>query len=190
MRASAAQSIVQSGRLNSLDFYNRLPSGNYESNVRKEEKSTLFYDRLGIVDSTKIDLEKLGHKIRFLRQGKGWTLSDLAAKTGLSKAYISDLENGSSGKPNIQYIFALAQALGTTLDELLHDTTAKPLARPKRSSDLPSGLAELQQELNLSDEDVERLATVNFRGHRPRDKEGWRFLLETLQMLSQRKLQK
>ena len=39
-------------------------------------------------------------------------------------------------------------------------------------------------------DDVERLATVNFRGHRPRDKEGWRFLLETLQMLSQRKLQK
>jgi len=142
------------------------------------------------MEPSKIDLEKLGHKIRFLRQGRGWTLADLAAKTGLSKAYISDLENGSSGKPNIQYIFALAQALGTTLDELLHDTTAKPLTRHKKSSDLPSGLAELQQELNLSDEDVERLATVNFRGHRPRDKEGWRFLLETLQMLSQRKLQK
>ena len=97
------------------------------------------------MEPSKIDLEKLGHKIRFLRQGKGWTLADLAAKTGLSKAYISDLENGSSGKPNIQYIFGLAQALGTTLDELLHDTTAKPLARPKKGSELPSGLAELQQ---------------------------------------------
>lgn len=115
------------------------------------------------MESPKIDLEKLGHKIRFLRQGKAWTLADLAAKTGLSKAYISDLENGSSGKPNIQYIYALVQALDTTLDGLLHDTTARPASRPKKTSDLPSGLAELQRELDLSDEDVERLATVNFR---------------------------
>jgi transcriptional regulator with XRE-family HTH domain len=142
------------------------------------------------MEQAKIDLAKLGHKIRFLRQGKGWTLVDLAGKTGLSKAYISDLENGSAGKPNIQYIFSAAQALGTTLDELLHDVTSKPMSRPKHSSELPPGLSELQQELSLSDEDVERLAKVNFRGHRPRDKEGWRFLLETLQMLSQRKLQK
>ena len=152
--------------------------------------STLFYDWLEIMEPPKIDLEKLGHKIRFLRQGKGWTLLDLASKTGLSKAYISDLENGSAGKPNIQYIFGIAQALGTTLDELLHDVTSKPLTKAKNPRELPPGLSELQQELNLSNEDVERLAKVNFRGHRPRDKEGWRFLLETLQMLSQRKLQK
>jgi hypothetical protein len=45
----------------------------------------------------------------------------------------------------------------------------------------------LQQEMKLTDEDVEMLATVNFRGYRPTDKEGWRFLLETIHMLSARK---
>jgi transcriptional regulator with XRE-family HTH domain len=142
------------------------------------------------MDIPKIDLAKLGHRVRELRLGKGWTLTDLAQHSGVSKAYISDLENGVAGKPNIQYIFAIAKALGVTLDELLHDTERTAAPTKKQKMDLPPGLAELQEELALSDDDVQRLATVNFRGHRPRDKEGWRFLLETLQMLSQRKLQK
>jgi transcriptional regulator with XRE-family HTH domain len=135
-----------------------------------------------------IDFKKLGHTIRFLRQGKGWTLTDLAGKSGLSKAYLSDLENGLAGKPNIQYVFAVARALDTTLDRLLRDA-APPLRAPKAesNSDLPPGLAELKKEMGLSDEDTEILATVNFRGNRPRDKEGWRYLLETLRMLSQRR---
>jgi len=135
-----------------------------------------------------IDFKKLGHTIRFLRQGKGWTLTDLAEKSGLSKAYLSDLENGVAGKPNIQYVFVVARALDTTLDRLLRD--AAPPVRPSKSgptSELPPGLAELKAELGLSEEDVEMLATVNFRGNRPRDKEGWRYLLETLRMLSQRR---
>lgn len=135
-----------------------------------------------------IDFKKLGHTIRFLRQGKGWTLTDLAAKSGLSKAYLSDLENGVAGKPNIQYVYVVARALDTTLDRLLRD--AAPLIDPPKphpSPELPPGLAGLKAEMNLSDEDVEMLATVSFRGNRPQDKEGWRYLLETLRMLSQRR---
>jgi len=139
----------------------------------------------------KIDLARLGHKIRELRLGRGLTLNDLAEKSGVSKAYISDLENGNAGKPNIQYMYAIATSLGITLDELLNDVASGPAPKTrKQRTELPPGLLELQKDLDLSDEDVERLAAVNFRGHRPRDKEGWRFLLETLQMLSQRKLQK
>ena len=44
------------------------------------------------MDSKTIDLTKLGHRIRFLRQGKGWSLADLAKECGLSKAYLSDLK--------------------------------------------------------------------------------------------------
>ena len=82
-------------------------------------------------------------------------------------------------------------ALDATLDELLNYGTdaPRPTAR-QRKVDLPLGLTELKHELNLSDDDVEMLAGVNFRGHRPRDKEGWRYLLETLRMLSQRKLER
>jgi transcriptional regulator with XRE-family HTH domain len=138
-------------------------------------------------DNLKIDLEKLGSSVRSLRLGKGWSLSDLADASGVSKAYISDLENGVAGKPNIQYVYAITMALDVTIDDLLGQAAprlTKKLTRKKH--DLPQGLLELQEEAGLTDEDVQMLAEINFRGHRPRDKEGWRFLLETLRMLSQR----
>ena len=92
------------------------------------------------MENTRLDLEKLGHKVRFYRQGKGWTITALAEKSGVSKAYISDLENGVAGKPNIQYVFAIAVALEVTLDELLED--AKPSGKIKShkdSEELPPG---------------------------------------------------
>jgi transcriptional regulator with XRE-family HTH domain len=140
------------------------------------------------MESRNIDLLKLGHRIRFLRNGKGWSLSQLAKESGLSKAYISDLENGSAGKPNIQYIYAVAVALGVTLSELLEEgvTQTEGTRTRRKESDLPSGLREVQLELNLSEDDVEKLAQINFRGNRPRDKEAWRYLIETLKMLGKR----
>lgn len=145
------------------------------------------------MENSAIDLKRLGENVRFRRQGKGWTLNDLAEKSGISKAYISDLENGAAGKPNIQYVFAIASALGVTLDELLDNAAPKQVdsSRKKRSADdLPPGLKELQMEMNLSESEVEMLAQVNFRGNRPKDMEGWRFLLEAIKMLSQRTAQR
>jgi len=135
-----------------------------------------------------IHLKKLGENIRFLRNGKAWTLADLARESGISKAYISDLENGSAGKPNIQYIYSVACSLGVTLDQLIdeavEDASSERIAAAA-AADLPAGLAELKEELNLTEADVERLATIQFRGKRPRDKEGWRYLINTLNMLGQ-----
>lgn len=135
-----------------------------------------------------IDLKRLGHAVRFRRQGKGWGLAELSTQSAVSKAYISDLENGVAGKPNIQYLYSIATALDVTLDDLVNGAVDKPMTSVTgHARQLPLGLAELKEELALSDEDVEMLASVNFRGHRPRDKEGWRYLLETLRMLSRRK---
>jgi transcriptional regulator with XRE-family HTH domain len=145
------------------------------------------------VENSAIDLKRLGENVRFRRQGKGWTLNDLAEKSGIGKAYISDLENGAAGKPNIQYVFAIANALGVTLDELLDNAAPRQVdsSRKKRlAEDLPPGLKELQMEMNLSESEVEMLAQVNFRGNRPKDMEGWRFLLEAIKMLSQRTAQR
>lgn len=152
-------------------------------------ESTQIRNGLYIVNT--IDLTRLGHTIRFLRQGRGWTLADLAERCGVSKAYISDLENGSAGKPNIQYVFSVANALETTLDRLLDQAVPGRIkAESTPAVSVPPGLAELKKQMDLSDDDVERLSSINFRGHRPRDIEGWRYLLETLRMLGQRRTEK
>jgi transcriptional regulator with XRE-family HTH domain len=143
-----------------------------------------------MADDRTLDLVKLGQRIRFLRQGKGWSLADLAGKAEVSKAYLSDLENAAAGKPNIQYVFSIGLALGVTLNELLEDATPSARQKRRRGEDLPPGLADLQAELKLSDDEVDTLARVNFRGNRPKDLEGWRFLLEALKMLGQRNSQR
>lgn len=144
-----------------------------------------------MADEKGLDLIQLGQTIRSLRTGNGWSLAQLAEESGVSKAYLSDLENGSAGRPNIQYVYSVATALQVTLDDLLGDSKPKAHRREKRPErELPKDLLELQQELGLTDEDVEMLAYVNFRGHRPRDKDGWRFLLQALRMVSQRSNQK
>jgi hypothetical protein len=86
--------------------------------------------------------------------------------------------------------------VGVTLDDLLREAVPNE-RRSKRSAaeDLPPGLAELQRELALTSEplseaDVETLAQVNFRGNRPRDKEGWRFVLQAIRMAGERNRQK
>ncbi|HYM00390.1 MAG TPA: helix-turn-helix transcriptional regulator, partial [Blastocatellia bacterium] len=113
------------------------------------------------MDKARIDLGKLGHKVRFYRQGRGWTIATLAEKSGVSKAYISDLENGVAGKPNIQYVYGIAVALEVTLDELLEDAKPSSKYRPRKDGEeLPPGLATLQQELKLSDAEVESLAQI------------------------------
>ena len=147
--------------------------------------SSKIHNRLHMPNE--IDWLRLGHEIRFRRQGKGWALAELSARSGVSKAYISDLENGVAGKPNVQYLYTIAVALDATLDELINGAVDDaPTPQTKRPVQLPPGLAELRDEFSLSDEDVQMLASVNFRGHRPRDREGWRYLLETLRMLSRR----
>ena len=91
-----------------------------------------------IVENSNIDLKRLGENVRFRRQGKGWALNDLAEKSGIGKAYISDLENGVAGKPNIQYVFAIASALGVTLDELLDDAAPKQIRFSQEETKLRS----------------------------------------------------
>jgi len=134
-----------------------------------------------------IDFKKLGHEVRFLRQGKDWTLADLAERSGVSKAYISDLENGVAGKPNVQYVYSVARALDATIDRLIKGAVSPGDREPKARKDpLPPGLKELQAEMDLSPDEVEMLAGIHFRGRRPKDKDGWRYLVETLSMLGER----
>ena len=135
-----------------------------------------------------IDLLLLGQNVRFLRQGKGWTLADLSEASGVGKAYISDLENGVAGKPNIQYVFSIARALGVTLDQLI---SGGPKPQPDNEQQgepfvLPPGLAQLQKEMKLTDKETQMLAQVNFRGNRPKNVDGWRFLYQTIQLLGER----
>ena len=136
-----------------------------------------------------IDLRRLGENIRYVRQGKNWALSDLAERSGVSKPYISDLENGEGGRPNIQYVYKIAVALDTTIDGLVNrslrsNSKQKPVERSNEP--LPPGLEEFARRDKLGAEEVEMLAKLNFRGNRPKDVDAWKLIYDIIKIASRR----
>ncbi len=135
-----------------------------------------------------IDLKRLGENIRYLRQGKNWSLAQLADKSGVSKAYISDLENGAGGRPNIQYLYRIAVALETTIDTLVNQSVRSSQKKTSKSTrtdeSLPPGLEEFARHEKLDPEQIDMLAKLNFRGNRPKDAEAWKFIYEAIRIAS------
>jgi transcriptional regulator with XRE-family HTH domain len=61
---------------------------------------------------------RLGRAIRGLRRDRGLTLVQVAAASGLSQPFLSQLELGRT-RPSMRSLFRIAQALGTTQQTLL-----------------------------------------------------------------------
>lgn len=60
----------------------------------------------------------MGAEVRLARKALGWTLDNLASEAGVSKGYISQLENGLRN-PSVEKLMGLARTLGTTVSCLL-----------------------------------------------------------------------
>jgi len=52
----------------------------------------------------------VGENLKRLRKQAGLSLDDVAYNTGLSKAYLSQLENGQSKRPSAEVAYILAKA--------------------------------------------------------------------------------
>lgn len=68
-----------------------------------------------------------GLKLKQQRQKKNWSLQDLAVKTGLSKSYLNEIENGKK-YPKHDKIIQLSDSLGCTFDDLVSTKLDKSLA--------------------------------------------------------------
>ena len=68
-------------------------------------------------------LERLGTRARDLRAARGWTLRDLAERSGVSVRFLVALEAGR-GNISVKRLADLAEALGTTASDLLRDGEA------------------------------------------------------------------
>jgi transcriptional regulator with XRE-family HTH domain len=63
-------------------------------------------------------LQQLGKRIRFLREGKGWSQLTLAIESEINRNYLSDLERGRRN-PSIKILQLIAEALSIDLATLL-----------------------------------------------------------------------
>ena len=70
--------------------------------------------------ASETDALTLGRRVRELRKRQGMTLEQLAAAIDRAPSQVSAIENGKR-EPRLPVLRALAQSLGTTIDELLDD---------------------------------------------------------------------
>jgi transcriptional regulator with XRE-family HTH domain len=63
-------------------------------------------------------LRKLGQRLTYLREKQNFTVSELAARSGLDPGMLEGIEAGRVD-PTVVAIFALVEALGVSLGELV-----------------------------------------------------------------------
>jgi transcriptional regulator with XRE-family HTH domain len=132
----------------------------------------------------------LGDRVRARRQRLGWTLKDLADKTGLSVPYLSDVERSTVANPTLETLATLAEALGATVAELVGGqpgtATGPPLSvslqRFIRSEDFTRRVERLARGASRPVEELRRevidfLATAPKRASGELTPEDWRRLL-------------
>jgi len=130
----------------------------------------------------------IGERLRTERMLKGLSVTELADRAGISKAYVSQLEAGAQQNPSLDVLKKLADALEITVGRLIGGEVAAPASlQPPPPGD--PGLYEFLEERRkrgrpVPEEDVQLLLRLQWRGGaqgtRPRTKEDWASFYEHL----------
>lgn len=127
------------------------------------------------------DGPSIGKTIKSWRDEIGLSLNQVAEGSGVSKGYLSQLENGNVTRPSADALARIAEALGKPLHELLGE---RPTVE-ESGAKLPKGLSEMLADRSekgkpIPPEDVEMLRSIRYRGRQPRTAADWDFLYETI----------
>lgn len=121
--------------------------------------------------------EPIGLRIKRFRTDRGMTATDLARAAGVSKSYLSALENGNDTqrRPSAKTLYSLASAMGVAMSDLL----GRPIITTA-SSERPESLMEFASQRGLPEADIAMLAGIRFRGEQPKTPERWGFIYEAI----------
>lgn len=125
-----------------------------------------------------VDVDGIGTRIQRYRHEAELSLSALAVKADVSKSYLHRLEADTGAtRPSGKTLYALAEALGVTMSDLLgRKLLSDPPAQP------PPALLEFATDEGLPESDVRMLASIEFRGEAPQTKERWQYIYNAIAM--------
>ncbi len=112
-----------------------------------------------------VNRRPIGETIRHLREKKGWSLTALAERAGVSRSYLYQIEQGES-TPTEDKIQKLAGALGARPSELLGEQIVSPV--------IPQSLQQFADEAKLGSAEIQMLAQIEYRGRRPSTSAEWK----------------
>jgi transcriptional regulator with XRE-family HTH domain len=121
--------------------------------------------------------DRLAQCLTRLREKEGLSLSEVARRAQISKAYLSQLEHGESKQPSYEVLDRLATALGASVEVL---TGRRGSWDPSEHEPVPASLRAFASQSGLPNVDIEMLSRIHYRGKRPRDPADWAHLYETI----------
>ena len=119
----------------------------------------------------------LGSRLRDARTAQSLSLTEIATRAGISKAYLSQLEHGASTRPSHDVLRRLATALGTSIADL---TGTSATWQPGEADKLPASLRTFAHTAKIPEADVEMLAGIHYRGKQPGEPDDWAHIYETI----------
>src|SRR4051794_36726298 len=116
----------------------------------------------------------LGERIRKRRDELQLSAAELARRAEVSKGYLSEVESGAAPSPSGAVLLRLAKALGTTIADLLGEPLVPAIGEP------PPTLVAFAQQADLTQDDINMLSQIRFRGRQPTNEDDWRFIFESI----------
>ena len=95
-----------------------------------------------------ISMPTVGDRIREIREELGLTQDQLASRAGISKGFLSDVENNKRNLSS-KNVLGIANAVGTSVDYLLRGATAE-MAISQEPIVIPPELSRAAEELGLT----------------------------------------
>lgn len=124
------------------------------------------------------EVRALGARITAGRTAKGMSVAQLAELSGVSKAYMHQIENGECKRPSAQVMFDIASVLGTSVGYLLGRT---PNGSEPGRVRVPASLREFaEQQPEIGEDEIEMLARIRHRGDQPKTAKDWEYLWESI----------
>lgn len=130
-------------------------------------------------------MRNLGPRLRALRTEKNITLPQLAEMAQVSKGLVSKLENDEESNPSIDTLFKIAEALDTTLADLLETEQAQikrviPETKPEWLEGLVKFLKSIGKEADPAILDAMYVLRNRKAATRP-DLEYWKFVYQSIE---------
>ena len=121
----------------------------------------------------------IGERLKELRKNQRITLRQLALKSKVSKAYLSQLENERFSNPSTEIITKLCYALGVSVGVILGLENNPTITLSKVN--VPLNLITLAEEEKLNEEELSMLSGISYKGKQPKSIEDWRAVLQVIQ---------
>ena len=121
------------------------------------------------------NLEQFGDRVRAARKAQEMKQAELADKIGISRTYLSQIEQGRARNLSLRLAQGLSEKLGIELPQ-------RGQVQGTDDVEIPRSLKEFAEEEGIPEKDQRMLARIQYRGKKPSNAQQWRVLYSVIQV--------